>query len=80
MRLTVDFDSVASGPSASASAASTSRSLKPRTQPEIANASNAFVRVTCLPSRREANRSSMPRSFSRRSPTGPAVVRTVMSP
>lgn len=46
MRLTVDFDTVASAPSASASAAVMSRSDSPRTQPEITRLSSALVLVT----------------------------------
>jgi hypothetical protein len=47
-RLTVDLDSAASGPSASPSAASTSRTLRPRTNPEMTSASSALVRLTPL--------------------------------
>lgn len=79
MRLTVYLLTVASGPSASASAAVMSRSDRPRTQPEITSDSSALVRVTCLPSSRELNRSSVPRSLGRCSYTGPAVVSTVTS-
>jgi hypothetical protein len=46
-RLTVDFDSAASGPSASASDASTSRTDRPRTNPAMTSDSSALVRVTC---------------------------------
>jgi hypothetical protein len=76
---TVDFDTVASGPSASASAASMSRVDSPRTQPEMTIASSALVRVTPLPSSRELNASSVPRTFGRCKVTGPAVVFTVTS-
>jgi hypothetical protein len=76
-RLTVERDSAASGPSASARAASTSRVDRPRTYPAMTSASNALVRVTCLPSSRDANTVSVPRSLGRSSVTGPAVVLTV---
>jgi hypothetical protein len=76
-RLTVDFDRAASGPSASASDASTSRVDRPRTNPAMTSDSKALVRVTCLPSSREANASSVPRSFGRSKVTGPLVVFTV---
>jgi hypothetical protein len=79
MRLTVDFDSAASGPSASASAASTSRTLRPRTNPEMTSASSALVRDTPLPSSRETNGWLVPRTLGRSSTTGPAVVFTVSS-
>ena len=75
----VDFDTAASGPSVSASAAAMSRIDSPRTQPEITSASSALVRVTPLPSSPEENASSVPRTFGRRSATGPAVVFTVTS-
>jgi hypothetical protein len=39
--------------------------------------SKALVRVTCLPSSREANASSVLRSFGRSKVTGPLVVFTV---
>jgi hypothetical protein len=78
-RLTVDFDRAASGPSASARAASTSRIDRPRTNPEITRASNALVRLTPLPSSRDVNGWSVPRSLGRSSTTGPAVVLTVNS-
>ncbi len=77
---TVDFDTVASDPSVSASAASMSRVDNPRTQPEITSASSALVRVTPLPSSREENASRVPRTFGRLRGTGPAVVFTVTSP
>ena len=48
MRLTVDFETVESGPKASASDASTSRTDRPRTKPAITSDSNALVRVTPL--------------------------------
>ncbi len=57
-----------------------SRVDSPRTQPEMTSASSALVRVTPLPSSREENASSVPRTFERRSVTGPAVVFTVTSP
>jgi hypothetical protein len=79
MRLTVDFDRAASGPSTSASAASTSRTLRPRTNPEMTSASSALVRDTPLPSSRETNRWLVARTFGRSSTTGPAVVFTVSS-
>jgi hypothetical protein len=43
MRLTVDFERAASGPSASARAASTSRTDRPRTNPDTTSASSASV-------------------------------------
>lgn len=76
----VDFDTVASGPRVSASAASMSRIDSPRTQPEITSASNALVRVTPLPSSWEENASRVPRTLGRLSATAPAVVLTWMSP
>jgi hypothetical protein len=79
MRLTVDFDRAASGPSASPKAASTSRVDRPRTNPEMTRASSALVRDTPLPSSREANGWAVPRSLGRSSTTGPAVVFTVSS-
>jgi hypothetical protein len=79
MRLTVDFDSAASGPSASAKAASTSRTERPRTNPEMTRASSALVRDTPLPSSRDVNGSLVPRSLGRSNTTGPAVVLTVSS-
>jgi hypothetical protein len=79
MRLTVDFDRAASGPSASAKAASTSRTDRPRTNPDSTSASSALVRLTPLPRSREVNGSVVPRSFGRSSTTGPAVVFTVSS-
>jgi hypothetical protein len=78
-RLTVDFDSAASGPSASASAASTSRTERPRTNPDSTSASSTLVRDTPLPSSREVNGWVVPRSLGRSSTTGPAVVLTVSS-
>lgn len=77
-RDTVDFDSVASAPSASASVASTSRVDRPRTNPAITSDSNAFVLVTPAPNSREANTSLVPRSLGRSTTTGPAVVFTVV--
>ena len=79
MRLTVDFPRAASGPSTSASAASTSRMLRPRTNPEMTSASSALVRETPLPSSREANGWLVARTLGRSSTTGPAVVFTVSS-
>ena len=78
-RLTVDLDIVASGPRASASAASTSRIDSPRTKLAITSDSRALVRVTPVPSRRDVNLSAVPRSFGRFKMTGPAVVLTVRS-
>ena len=74
IRLTVDFDTVDSGPSASARLASTSRTDRPRTNPAITSDSNALVRVTPVPSSREANASAVPRVFGRCRVTSPAVV------
>jgi hypothetical protein len=79
MRLTVDFDSAASGPSASARAASTSRVDRPRTNPAMTSASSALLRDTSLPSSRETNGSVVARTFGRSSVTGPAVLLTVTS-
>jgi len=76
MRETVDLDSAASSPSASFSAASTSRSDSPRTQAEMTRASSAFVRVTPRPNSCEQNFSSVSRSFGRLSSIGPIVVFT----
>jgi hypothetical protein len=78
-RATVDFDSAASGPNASAKAASTSRTDRPRTNPDSTSASSALVRLTPLPNSREVNGSVVPRSLGRSSTTGPAVVLTVNS-
>jgi hypothetical protein len=77
-RDTVDFDSAASAPSASARVASTSRTDRPRTNPAITSDSSAFVLVTPVPNSREANASVVPRSFGRATLTGPAVVFTVV--
>jgi hypothetical protein len=77
-RDTVDFDSAASAPSASARVASTSRTDRPRTTPAITSDSNAFVLVTPAPNSRDANVSVVPRSFGRSRVTGPAVVLTVV--
>ncbi len=77
IRLTVDRDTVASGPKASARAASTSRTDRPRTNPAITRDSRALVLVTPAPRRREANAMSVPRSFGRSRMIGPAVVFTV---
>ena len=78
IRLTVDFDTVAWGPSASANEASTSRTLKPRTNPAITSDSSALVLVTPLPSSRDAKASLVPRSLGRCRVTSPAVVLTDM--
>jgi hypothetical protein len=53
---------------------STSRTDKPRTNPAITNASNAFDLVTLVPNSRDANASVVPRSFGRSIVIGPAVV------
>jgi hypothetical protein len=74
IRPTVDFDSAASGPRTSARVASMSRSDRPRTQPEITSDSNAWVRVTPAPNRREQNAWSVPRNLGRCSSTAPIVV------
>ena len=76
---TVDLEIAAWSPSASASAASTSRTDKPRTNEAITSDSSAFVFVTYDPNSRDANASVVPRSFGRDSCTGPAVVLTVTS-
>lgn len=65
-------------PSASARAASTSRTDRPRTNPAITNVSNAFVLVTPVPNSRETNASWVPRNFGRATVTGPVVVLTVV--
>lgn len=75
---TVDFDTVASGPRASASVASTSRTDRPRTNPAMTSDSRALVRTTPDPSSREANASVVARSLGRPRTTGPAVVLMVM--
>jgi hypothetical protein len=77
IRETVDRDTLASRPSASARAASTSRVDNPRTYEAITNVSRALVRVTCAPKSRETNFSVVPRSLGRSKVTGPAVVLTV---
>src|SRR6266542_3738668 len=77
IRLTVERDTVASGPRASAKVASTSRTDRPRTNPAITNDSRALVLVTPAPSSREAKASSVPRSLGRSRVVGPAVVFTV---
>src|SRR6266511_214485 len=77
-RETVDLDSAACGPSASARQASTSRTDRPRTNPAITNVSNALVLDTPVPNSREQNASSVPRTLGRCSVTGPAVVFTVV--
>ena len=78
IRDTVERDTVADSPSASVSAASTSRVDSPRTKPAITNASNALVLVTPLPNSWEANRSVVLRSLGRCNVIGPAVVLTVV--
>ena len=80
IRDAVDFDNAASGPSASASRASMSRSDRPRTHPEMTSASSGSVRTTPLPNSADANASAVLRSFGRFRLTGPAVVLTVTSP
>ena len=77
MRLTVDLDRAASGPSTSARAASMSRSDRPLTHPEMTRDSKAFVRVTPTPNSREQNTLSVSRSLGRDSSMGPMVVFTV---
>jgi len=72
-RLTVDLEIVASGPRASARDASTSRTDRPRTNPAMTSDSSAFVLVTPMPSRRDANASALPRTFGRCRVTSPAV-------
>src|SRR6185369_11886689 len=57
--------------------ASTSRTDSPRTNEAITSDSSAWVLVTCLPNRREANAAVVPRSLGRSKVTGPAVVLTV---
>ena len=57
------WDTVACGPRASASDASTSLTKRPRTKPAMTSDSSASVRVTPVPSRREAKASSVPLSF-----------------
>jgi len=76
---TVDLEMAAWSPSASARAASTSRTDRPRTNEAITSVSSAFVLVTCDPDSRDANASVVPRSFGRARVTGPAVVLTVTS-
>jgi hypothetical protein len=79
MAETVDLETAAWSPSASAKVASTSRTDRPRTNEAITSDSRALVLVTCVPNRREANASVAPRSFGRDRATGPAVVLTVTS-
>jgi hypothetical protein len=74
IRLRVDLLNAASGPTASASAASTSRTLSPRTKLASTNASSALVRETPLPSSRDVNGWVVARSFGRSKATGPVVV------
>jgi len=57
--------------------ASTSRTDSPRTNEAITNDSSVLVLVTCLPNKREANATIVPRSLGRSRVTGPAVVLTV---
>jgi hypothetical protein len=76
---TVDLETAAWSPSASARAAPASRTDRPRTNEAITSVSSAFVFVTCDPNSRDANASVVPRSFGRDSITGPAVVLTVTS-
>ena len=76
---TVDLEIAAWSPRASARAASTSRTDRPRTNEAITSVSRALVLVTWLPNSRDANVPAVPRSFGRASPTGPAVVLTVTS-
>jgi hypothetical protein len=76
---TVDLETAAWSPSASARVASTSRTDSPRTNEAITRDSSALVLVTCAPNSREANASLVPRSFGRDKATGPAVVLTVTS-
>ncbi len=76
---TVDLEIAAWSPRDSASAASTSRTDRPRTNEAITSVSSALVLVTCEPNRREANAPVVPRSLGRDSCTGPAVVLTVTS-
>ncbi len=77
IRATVERDTVASGPRASARVASTSRTESPRTNPAITSDSKALVLVTPAPSRREAKAMSVPRSLGRSRVIGPAVDFTV---
>src|SRR5512135_868120 len=76
---TVDLEIAAWSPSASARAASTSRTDRPRTNEAITSDSSALVLVTWLPNSRDANASLVPRSFGRDRVTGPAVDLTVTS-
>src|SRR6266576_1390922 len=71
---TVDLEIAAWSPSASARAASTSLTDRPRTNEAITSDSSAFVFVTCDPNSRDANASVVPRSFGRDSCTGPSAV------
>src|SRR5512135_3885083 len=74
MAETVDLEIAAWSPRASARAASTSRTDRPRTNEAITSVSRALALVTCAPNRREANASLVPRSLGRARATGPAVV------
>jgi hypothetical protein len=78
IRLTLERDSAACGPSASDRVASTSRVLRPRTNPAITSASSVLVRVTWAPSSWEAKRCAVPRTFGRSRRSGPLVVLTVI--
>jgi hypothetical protein len=71
IRLTVELVKVASGPSASAMAASTSPTLKPRTPRWGTRTSGAPVRLTPLLSSREVNGVGGPRNRRRSSTTSP---------
>ena len=64
-RETVDVDSAASAPSASARVFCTSRTDRPRTNPAITSDSNALDLVTDLPNSVDANASVVPRNFGR---------------
>src|SRR5260370_9922681 len=76
---TVDLEIAAWSPSASARAASTSRTDRPRMKDAITRDSRALVLVTWLPNRREANASGVPRSFGLARATRPAGVVAVTS-
>jgi hypothetical protein len=77
-RETVDFDSAASAPRASARVFSTSRTDSPRTNPVMTSVSNAWDLVTPLPNNWLANALAAPRSLGRATLTGPAVVLIVV--
>jgi hypothetical protein len=76
---TADLEIATWSPGASARAASTSRTGRPRRKEAITSVSSAFALATCDPNSRDANASVAPRSFGRDSCTGPAVVLTVTS-